>query len=274
MGVQPISVPQSLAYVLSSAGARNGVDFNYLLRTAMRESSLDPQARAPTSSAVGLFQFLEGTWLEVMKQQGPRLGYQRYADAIEKVGDTYQVRDPDLRAQILKLREDPQIAADLAAAFTKSNGDYLSARFGRRPSAGELYIAHFLGAHGAEKMFNAGLQNPDQIAATLFPQQAQANRAIFYDNGQPRTIKQVYRALVALHEGTGPSVAFAAQQMAGAQMGDQPAALTAPVVPSRFSPANMSFTGLFKNEVQTQPQSPLEPIAAGGSAFFTQLYGH
>ncbi|HLV85239.1 MAG TPA: transglycosylase SLT domain-containing protein [Devosia sp.] len=63
MGVQPISVPQSLAYVLTAAGDRNGVDFDYLLQTAMRESSLNPQAKAQTSSAVGLFQFLESTWL-------------------------------------------------------------------------------------------------------------------------------------------------------------------------------------------------------------------
>ena len=267
MGVQPIAVPQTLAYMLTSAGDRNGVDFDYLLQTAMRESSLNPQARAQSSSAVGLFQFLESTWLQVMKEQGPRLGYQQYADAIQKNGDGYQVADPQLKAQILKLREDPQIAADLAAAFTKSNGDYLSAKFGRQPSAGELYIAHFLGAQGAEKMFNAGLQNPDQIAADLFPRQAQANRTIFYDNGQPRTIRQVYRALVSRHETGVPSAEFSAQQLAS-----QPAVPAAPVIASRFSPANMSFTGLFKTEEQAQPQSPLEPVGAGGSAFFTQLY--
>src|SRR5690606_34409349 len=166
MGVQPISVPQSLAYVLNSAGDRNGVDFDYLLQTALRESSLNPQAKAQTSSAVGLFQFLEGTWLQVMKEEGPRLGYGDYANAISRTaGGDYVVADPATKAAILKLREDPKIAADLAAAFTRSNGDYLRARFGRMPSAGELYIAHFLGAQGAERMFTAGLQNPDQIAA-------------------------------------------------------------------------------------------------------------
>jgi Transglycosylase SLT domain len=267
MGVQPIAIPQSLAYVLTSAGDRNGVDFNYLLQTAMRESSLNPQAKAQTSSATGLFQFLDATWLQTMKEQGPRLGYGQYADQIEKNGGSYTVRDPAARAQILKLREDPQIASDLAAAFTKSNGDYLSAKFGRQPSAGELYIAHFLGAQGAERMFAAGLQNPDQIAADLFPRQAQANRTIFYDHGQPRTIRDVYRALVSKHEGGGQSSGFAAQQLA-----NQPVASAAPVVASRFSPANMSFTGLFKNEEQIGPESPLNPVGAGGSAFFTQLY--
>lgn len=264
MGVQSISVPQSLAYVLTAAGDRNGVDFDYLLQTAIRESSLDPEAKAQTSSATGLFQFLEGTWLQVMKEEGPRLGYEQYAQQIERDGDgDYVIRDPATKAQILKLREDPQIAADLAAAFTKSNGDYLHARFGRMPSAGELYIAHFLGAQGAERMFTAGLADPDQIAADLFPKQASANRAIFYSNGQARTIREVYRVLVSKHEAADTNVNFAAQQMAG----EAAAPVVVPVVPSRFSPDNMSFTGLFKNEPEA-----LAPNDGEGGAFFTQLY--
>ena len=266
MGVQPISVPQSLAYVLNSAGDRSGVDFDYLLQTAVRESSLNPQAKAQTSSAVGLFQFLKSTWLQVMKEEGPRLGYGDIAQDITRTGDgDYVVADPQREAEILKLREDPQIASDLAAAFTKSNGDYLSARFGRRPSAGELYIAHFMGAQGAERLFTAGLQDPDQIAANLFPKQAAANPSIFYSNGQPKTIREVYRSLVARHEG-GTNANFSAQQMSGESVASPaPAAL-----PSRFSPANMSFTGLFKNEADAPPLAPEEAV---GGAFFTQLYG-
>jgi hypothetical protein len=266
MGVQPISVPQSLAYVLTAAGDRNGVDFDYLLQTAMRESSLNPQAKAQTSSAVGLFQFLESTWLQVLKQEGPRLGYGDIAADITRTADgDYVVADPQRKAEILKLREDPQMAADLAAAFTKSNGDYLRSRFGRSPSAGELYIAHFLGAQGAERMFNAGLEDPDQIAADLFPKQAAANRAIFYADGQPRTIRDVYRVLVAKHEGQGVNASFAAQQIAGEAAPTAPQAL--PPLPSRFSPENMSFTGLFKNE----PEVP-QTTAPSEGAFFTQLY--
>lgn len=265
MNVESISVPQSLAYVLTAAGDKNGVDFDYLLQTAMRESSLNPQAKAQTSSAVGLFQFLESTWLQVMKQEGPRLGYGDIASNIERSsGGDYVVRDAATKAEILKLREDPQIAADLAAAFTKSNGDYLSQRFGRMPSAGELYIAHFLGAQGAERMFTAGLQDPDQIAANLFPRQADANRGIFYSGGQARTIREVYRVLVSKHEAGDTNAPFAAQQLAS-----QPAVAALPPVPSRFSPENMSFTGLFKNEIEDIPEAGAQ---GGNGAFFTQLY--
>jgi hypothetical protein len=268
MGVQAISVPQGVANALTSASDRSGVDFDYLLQTAMRESSLNPEARASTSSAVGLFQFLESTWLQVMKQDGPRLGYGAYAERIDvtPAGD-YVVRDPAARAQILALRENPQVAADLAAAFTRSNGDYLRGAFGRMPSAGELYIAHFLGAQGAEKMFRVGLQNPDQIAVDLFPRQADANRGIFFDrSGSARTIRQVYQVLIARHEGTSPS--FAAQQMVGAN-GTSPTRTAEPPLPSRFSEENMSFTGLFRTEPEAAEAVSPEPE----STFFTQLYG-
>ena len=46
MGVQPIVVPQSLAYVLNNAGDKSNVDFNYLVETAQRESALNPSAKA------------------------------------------------------------------------------------------------------------------------------------------------------------------------------------------------------------------------------------
>lgn len=273
MGVKPISVPQPLAYAMDTAGAKSDVDFDYLLQTAIRESSLNPEAKARTSSATGLFQFLDSTWLQVMKEEGPRLGYGQYADAI-KVGTDgdYYIADKALRQEVLKLREDPQIASDMAAAFTRGNGAYLFEKFGRMPSPGELYIAHFLGAQGAEKLFNAGLKDPDQIAAKLFPKQAKANSAIFYEGGEARTIREVYRSLVAKHDGA-VDPRFAVQQLAvdpSVPAGKWDAA----PVPSRFSPDDMSFTSLFSSEGEVQARTLLSPASeAQGSALFTQLYG-
>ena len=277
MGVASISVPQPLAYAIDAGGEKSDVDFDYLLQTAIRESSLNPTAKAGTSSATGLFQFLDSTWLQVMKQEGPRLGYQAYADAIQvdKDGD-YFIADKKLRAEVLKLREDPQVASDLAAAYTKSNGDYLYERFGRMPSPGELYIAHFLGANGAAKFFDAGLADPNQSAAALFPRQARANATIFYDHGQPRSIKQVYQLLVAKHEDAPATIApvdanFSAQQLANQPEGKWP---DAEPLPSRFGPEDMSFTSLFSNEGEIQGRTLISPVdEAQGAALFTQLYG-
>ncbi len=274
MSVEAIHIPQALTQVLNRAGDKSDVDFDYLVQTAMRESSLNPNARAQTSSAVGLFQFLEGTWLEVMKQEGARLGYGNYVQAIEQNAEgRYLVQDNTLRSEILALREDPQISADLAAAFTRRNGEYLESKFGRRPSPGELYIAHFLGARGAERMFNAGLENPDQIAASLFPRQANANRAIFYDSGGARTIREVYQALVAKHGQTSPVADAVAQNLGGA-----PEAQANALPQPRFGPPvtaarlNMSFTNMYQSG-NGQPATPRSVVVDPGAAFFAQLYG-
>jgi hypothetical protein len=141
--------------------------------------------------------------------------------------------------------------------FTQSNGAYLEGKFGKHPSPGELYIAHFLGPQGAERLFRAGLDNPDQIAANLFPKQAKANPQIFYSGGEPRTIRELYRALVAKHVGTPATISvddpkFATQQLA--QSGESRWPTDA--VPSRFGRDDMSFTSFFSNEAQ-RPSEPL-----------------
>ena len=265
MSIEAIRVPQSLALVLNRAGDKSGVDFDYLVQTAMRESSLNPHARANSSSAVGLFQFLEGTWLEVMKLEGGRLGYGEYARAIEQDSDgSYVIRNKALRDEVLALRENPQISADLAAAYTKRNGEYLSNRFGRNPSPGELYIAHFLGAAGAERMFRAGLENPEQIAANLFPSQAQANRAIFYGRSGPRTIRQVYQALVATHGQTG--------QVSQSGVENRPANSQNPGGPVYLQPAQVSFSSMYSEPGAVQAR-PRQVVVDPGGALFVQLYG-
>ncbi len=174
MGVKPISVPQPLAYAIDLAGAKSDVDFDYLLQTAIRESSLNPEAKASTSSATGLFQFLDSTWLQVMKEQGRGWVTRLTRTPFRSTGTgtiTSPTRDSGKRSW--RCARTRRWRSDLAAAFTRSNGEYLFEKFGRMPSLGELYIAHFLGAQGAEKLFAAGLADPNQIAAKLFPQAGQ-----------------------------------------------------------------------------------------------------
>lgn len=138
---------------IRQAAQATGTSFQYLLATAQVESGLNPQAGASTSSARGLFQFIEQTWLATMKQSGAGLGYGQYADAITKTASgKYEVQDPTMRSDILKLRNDPAANAAMAGAFTKENATLLSQKLGRTPSEGELYIAHFLGVGGAAKL--------------------------------------------------------------------------------------------------------------------------
>lgn len=201
----------------------SGVDFEYLLQTAQRESSLDPGARASTSSATGLFQFIEQTWLGMVKADGARLGLSEEARQIAQQSDgTFAVADPAARREILALREDPAIASSVAGALTQRNRDMLANELGREPRPADLYIAHFLGAGGAVELISQAGANPQASAAEIFPEAAKANRSIFYDRaGSPRGAGEVYGLLASYHSSIahgGPTSEAGAQQ-------DQPMSL-------------------------------------------------
>ncbi len=48
---------------IRDAARTTGASFEYLLTTAQIESNLNPAAQAATSSASGLYQFIDQTWL-------------------------------------------------------------------------------------------------------------------------------------------------------------------------------------------------------------------
>ncbi len=177
---------------LQRAADATGVDFNYLVKTAKRESSLNPNAKAPTSSAAGLFQFIEQTWLGVVKTHGAKHGYGAYADQISKGRDgLYHVSSPAARKQVLGLRYDANASAVMGAELTAGHAAYLKGRIGRDPTQGELYVAHFLGPDGAASLISASQTRPNAIAANLFPSAARANRSIFYKDGHALNVADV-----------------------------------------------------------------------------------
>ncbi|WP_254912873.1 transglycosylase SLT domain-containing protein [Novosphingobium sp. B 225] len=172
---------------IARAAQATGVDFSYLLAQAKIESSLNPSARAGTSSAAGLYQFTKGTWLSMLDRHGAEHGLDWAAQAI----DGGKVADPGLRAQVLALRFDPDSSALMAAELASDNRAALSGRLGREPDPAELYMAHFLGAEGAGRFLSALAADPTQSAAALLPDAAAANRTIFYQNGAPRSLSGV-----------------------------------------------------------------------------------
>ncbi len=190
---------------IRNASAETGTDFDYLVRTAIRESSLDPEASASTSSARGLFQFIEQTWLATVKNHGAEHGLGAYADAIGQKGNgRYFVADPAVREEILALRTDPKVASLMAAELTSESRGILEARLHREVTGAELYIAHFLGPQGAGNLIEAASAGePD--ASKLFPAAASANQSIFFNrDGSPRSAADVYANLVAKHDATAP----------------------------------------------------------------------
>ena len=194
-GVDPTRA--KIAGSIKQAASTTGASFEYLLTTAKMESDFNPKAGASTSSAHGLFQFIDQTWLGTVKEAGSQLGYGKHSDAITKNGDgSYSVSDPSARTAIMKLRDDPDAASSMAAVLTQSNSFKLTGKLGRRPSDAELYMAHFMGVGGAAKLISGAEDNPQANAAGMFPNAAAANRSIFYDRaGSARTVSQVYSVL-------------------------------------------------------------------------------
>ncbi len=108
----------------------------------------------------------------------------------------------------MKLRDDPDAASSMAAVFAQSNSFKLTGKIGRRPTDGELYMAHFMGAGGAGKLISNAENNPNASGAALFPNAAAANRSIFYDKtGRARSVSEVYSVLNARYASAANSQA-------------------------------------------------------------------
>jgi soluble lytic murein transglycosylase-like protein len=166
---------ETVAAEIDKASKLVGVDKALMYAMAKQESGFDPNAAAKTSSAKGLYQFIKGTW----------------QDMVRKYGSKY----PILRE---RGPEDPEANAVAGALFIKENSDYLSKN--KIPvNATSVYAAHFLGPGGAKTLLTA---DPNKNAAALMPKAASANEYIFYettgkkpDKNKPRTVQQVIDVL-------------------------------------------------------------------------------
>ncbi|MGH1399107.1 MAG: transglycosylase SLT domain-containing protein [Alphaproteobacteria bacterium] len=164
---------------IASASASTGVDFAYLVQQAKAESSFNPSAQAKTSSASGLFQFIESTWESMIEKYGDKHG-------IDTAGKS--------RDELLALRKDPVVASNMAAEFAGENERFLERNYGGDIGSTELYFAHFMGAGGAASFLNAKDANGSDPAAVLFPKAAAANKNVFYESGSGRakSLDEVY----------------------------------------------------------------------------------
>lgn len=186
-----------------NAASATGVDFNYLFNQARVESSLNPDAKARTSSATGLYQFIEQSWLGVVAKHGDAHGLDWAASAITRgQNGRYRVPDPAMRRSILDLRRDPDAAAAMAAEFASDNRDHLERRLGHAVEPVDLYLAHFLGAAGATKFLRNFDTDPGANAADLFPSAARSNRGVFFKrDGSARSLAEVRERFAAKFDG-------------------------------------------------------------------------
>lgn len=136
---------------------------------AKAESNGNLHAKAKTSSAEGKYQFIRPTLNRLINKYGNDYGITQANWKQEKNQDT------------------------LAFLLAQENVAALEPALGRPPTKGELYIAHFLGPDGAKKLIKA--HGTGKSAASLFPNAALANRNIFYQGNQPRSVEEVYALL-------------------------------------------------------------------------------
>ena len=154
--------------LLQAVAGMVGVDPKLLATMCAVESDFKISAKAGTSSAGGLFQFINSTWKAMLEKYGSKYGIAPNTS-----------------------KNDPRANALLGAEYIRENYEYLSKSIGRKPNANDLYMAHFLGPGGARQVLTG---QPDAIAASLNPKAAAANKSVFYHNkgnGAPRTVREL-----------------------------------------------------------------------------------
>ncbi|MBB5409292.1 cell pole-organizing protein PopZ [Paraburkholderia sp. HC6.4b] len=152
--------------LIGKAASMVGVDPILLAAIGAIESAFNPSAKAGTSSASGLFQFINSTWQTMLR----------------KYGSKYDI--PPNTPQT-----DPRASALMGAEFIKEN---VAALKGVKATITptDVYLAHFLGPGGAKQLLKA---DPGTDAVALMPGPAAANRSIFFNrDGSHRSVAGVY----------------------------------------------------------------------------------
>jgi hypothetical protein len=150
----------------------SGVSGEFLDDLIGHEADGDWQAEAGTSSAKGGGQFIDSTWLRMMRKHGPELGLDKGLS----------------RDEILALRTDRRWGTMMTAYYAMENRATLEKKLDRPVTQKDAYLAHFLGATAAAKALT---MDQDANAAEAFPDAAAANVNVFYKYGNPEKPRTV-----------------------------------------------------------------------------------
>jgi hypothetical protein len=181
--IDPVApaVPPVYVEAARSASALAGSNFSSVLSQVSQESMFKADAKNRMSSAVGPAQFLESTWLDMVRRHGAAYGLGELAGKIQvKAGKPF-VADVKLRSQILELRKDPHLSAGMAARYLEEVGAKLERSLGRPVSVVEKRMAYLFGPYGAAKLLKAAATTPSANATEVLPNAARANPRLFKD---------------------------------------------------------------------------------------------
>jgi hypothetical protein len=242
---------------IQRASTATGVDFSFLLGAAKRESGFNPSAHAPSSSAAGLFQFVEQTWMGTLKKHGAKYGYARYADLIQQGSDgRFYVQGSEARKAVMDLRLDPHASSLMAGELASDHASYLRGRVGREPTGGELYAAHFLGPQGSARLIEATRDTPRATAASMFPDAAASNRSVFYRQGRAVSVGELYANLT------------------NTVSGDTAAPVSTPTATPTPEPAFLQYATARRLDRAQQEQTLIDMVLRGPEQPDAGLSGH
>ena len=160
-----IGVPRWLADTVVRAAQATNTDPAVLLALADKDEPSSEQAQAQTSSAQGLFQFGEGTWLEVLRRYGPKHGYRAEAKAIHVARGRPVVANSAERERILRLRRDPYLSALMTGEMITTHRQIRAGKVARDPAFAELYMAYALSVNGASRFMELLRDRPSPSEA-------------------------------------------------------------------------------------------------------------
>lgn len=172
-GAEIISAEAELGDVVRLFADLEGVSLTYLNQMVKRESGGKDTAKNPQSSALGPAQFIKSTWLNEIEKHGDRFGWRQMSS-----NDT------------LWARTDRRWASAFMTSYTKDNGLDFERRMGRPATERDGYGMHFMGIDAYVKLLRAAATR-ESNAARIFPDEAKANRSIFYSGRKPRTAEEV-----------------------------------------------------------------------------------
>lgn len=173
---------QAMKEIIIKAAKMAGVDAKSLASFIAVESGFNPNAMPPVgkngkraSSAMGLGQFLRGTWSDMIRKYGRKFGIP---------ADTSPL--------------DPRANALMTAMYMKDNTSFLQGSLKRDVSVVDSYFAHFLGPGGARTLLSA---NPNSIGRDIAPEAARSNPGIFFADGRALTVAEIYNNVKKKIEG-------------------------------------------------------------------------
>lgn len=192
-------VPHWVAKAIVQAARDADFPADYLMAIAEKESSFDCDADSDTSTALGCFQYIEQSWLSVIRRHGADFGLgdvaRKIVDRKGRRGAVYlDIDDKELKEEVLDLRRDPYLSAVLTASDLQEARRNIEARLDIVMGDESLYLPHFVGEDAARTVLAAQTKRPQTSAKRILPTAARYNRAMFHGKGgYPLSVDQFVR---------------------------------------------------------------------------------